>query len=80
MESKGVPFFETAYGMGEEPLICNPKRTGIVHDWKNFLSKPNLYNPSWKIEEFQSLVLLVCPQSILGFIILKSDLVGSSLY
>jgi hypothetical protein len=80
MESKGVPFFETAYGMEEEPLICNPKRTGIVHDWKNFSSKPNLSDPSWKIEQFQSLVLLLCPQSILGFIIVKNDFVWSSVY
>ena len=32
MESKGVPFFETAYGMEEEPLICNPKRISIVQN------------------------------------------------
>ena len=40
MESKGVPLFRDSIWNGEEPLICNPKRIGIVHDWKNFLSKP----------------------------------------
>ena len=78
MESKGVPLFRDSIWNGEEPLICNPKRTGIVHDWKNFYL--NLYNPSWKIEQFQSIVLLICPRSILGFVILKNDFVGSSLY